>query len=34
VLFPCMYVLQPNWFISFSPLHSSIVLFPWWTQPV
>jgi hypothetical protein len=25
VLFPCIYVLHPYWFISTSPLHSSLV---------
>jgi hypothetical protein len=35
VLFSCIYIYyNPNWFISSSPLHSCLVPFPWWPQPV
>jgi hypothetical protein len=28
VLFLCVYILNPSWFISTSPLHYSLVPFP------
>jgi hypothetical protein len=34
VLFPCMYVLHHQLVHLFNPLHSSLVPFPWWPQPV
>jgi hypothetical protein len=34
VVFPCIYVLYPSWVISSNYLHSTLVPFLWWFQPV
>jgi hypothetical protein len=34
VLFPCIYILQPQLIHLFSPFHSSLVRSPWWPWPV